>query len=175
MIEAYEATATTHHRRADRFLVQQAAIATHGSTTVRLADGTEHDLGGDWAQVTLFGALSEALGEPVDVTTSMDRLVLLAEKHDVAVLAHYGPGKLVEELFEALVVPGLVGPVFVRDYPRRSPLTGRTARLPVWRRSGTCTYSHRLATGYSDWSTGGARGASPPSPSAASATTRRCG
>ena len=37
---------------------------------------------------------------------------------------HYGPGKLAEELFEELVVPSLVLPTFVRDFPAEtSPLT----------------------------------------------------
>jgi lysyl-tRNA synthetase class 2 len=36
----------------------------------------------------------------------------------------WGPGKLAEELFEELVVPGLRAPTFVRDYPEEtSPLT----------------------------------------------------
>ena len=36
----------------------------------------------------------------------------------------WGPGKLAEELFERLVVPGLVAPTFVRDFPEdTSPLT----------------------------------------------------
>ncbi len=60
----------------------------------------------------------------MDVTTEMQTLVAFAEKCDVPVLAHFGPGKLAEELFEALVVPTLHAPTFVLDYPEETaPLT----------------------------------------------------
>jgi lysyl-tRNA synthetase class 2 len=107
-----------------RDLVQAAAYAVTGSHVVRLHDGTELDLGGQWREVTLYGVLSEALGEEVTVQTPMSRLTEFAAKHDVPVDPVWGPGKLAEELFEALVVPGLVAPTFVRDYPEEtSPLT----------------------------------------------------
>ncbi|MEU4713850.1 lysine--tRNA ligase [Micromonospora purpureochromogenes] len=107
-----------------RNLVQQAAIAVSGSTVVTHADGSEFDLGGEWRSVTLFGVLSEALGEEVTVRTERSRLVDYADKVGLAVDPKWGPGKLAEELFEELVVPGLQAPTFVRDYPEEtSPLT----------------------------------------------------
>ncbi|MBO4205913.1 lysine--tRNA ligase [Micromonospora echinofusca] len=125
MLEAYEAygdydTMATLARQ----LVQEAAVAVSGSTVVTHADGTELDLGGEWRSVTLFGVLSEALGEEVSVTTERARLAQYAEKVGMAVDPKWGPGKLAEELFEELVVPGLREPTFVRDYPEEtSPLT----------------------------------------------------
>ncbi|MER6592973.1 lysine--tRNA ligase [Micromonospora purpureochromogenes] len=107
-----------------RNLVQQAAIAVSGSTVVTHANGHEFDLGGEWRSVTLFGVLSEALGEEVTVRTERSRLVDYADKVGLAVDPKWGPGKLAEELFEELVVPGLQAPTFVRDYPEEtSPLT----------------------------------------------------
>jgi lysyl-tRNA synthetase class 2 len=107
-----------------RELVQEAAWALTGSHTVAHADGTEFDLGGNWLEVTLFGSLSEAIGEEVTVETPHARLVEYAEKHHVDVDPGWGPGKLAEELFEELVVPRLRAPTFVRDYPEEtSPLT----------------------------------------------------
>ncbi|WP_433551839.1 lysine--tRNA ligase [Micromonospora zamorensis] len=107
-----------------RNLVQQAAIAVSGSMVVTHADGREFDLGGEWRSVTLFGVLSEALGEEVTVRTDRSRLVEYADKVGLAVDPKWGPGKLAEELFEELVVPGLQAPTFVRDYPEEtSPLT----------------------------------------------------
>ncbi|MBM7491318.1 lysine--tRNA ligase [Micromonospora luteifusca] len=107
-----------------RNLVQQAAIAVSGSMVVTHADGQEFDLGGEWRSVTLFGVLSEALGEEVTVRTDRSRLVEYADKVGLAVDPKWGPGKLAEELFEELVVPGLQAPTFVRDYPEEtSPLT----------------------------------------------------
>jgi lysyl-tRNA synthetase, class II len=125
MLESYEAYSDYDGMAVlTRELIQNAAVSIFGSTTVTHADGSAFDLGGEWTSITLFGALSEAIGEEVNVTTPMSRLIALANKLDVPVAAHYGPGKLAEELFEALVVPGLVQPTFVRDFPAEtSPLT----------------------------------------------------
>ena len=125
MLEAYQAYGD-YDTMAEltRNLVQQAAIAVSGSTVVTHADGREFDLGGEWRSVTLFGVLSEALGEEVTVRTERTRLVEYADKVGLDVDPKWGPGKLAEELFEELVVPGLQAPTFVRDYPEEtSPLT----------------------------------------------------
>ncbi len=125
MLECYQAY-TDYRGIADltRRLVQNAAIAATGSTTVTLADGSPFDLGGDWPSITLYGAISEALGEEIDITTGMDYLVRTAERLKVSVAPHYGPGKLAEELFEELVANALVAPTFVLDFPAEtSPLT----------------------------------------------------
>ncbi|TDC75706.1 lysine--tRNA ligase [Micromonospora sp. KC606] len=125
MLEAYQAYGD-YDTMAEltRNLVQQAAIAVGGSTVVTHADGREFDLGGQWRSVTLFGVLSEALGEEVTVRTERSRLMEYADKVGVSVDPKWGPGKLAEELFEELVVPGLQEPTFVRDYPEEtSPLT----------------------------------------------------
>ncbi len=125
MLEAYQAygdydTMATLTRE----LVQDAARALSGSLVVTHHDGTEFDLGGTWRSVTLFGVLSGALGEEVSVETPMATLLEYAAKHDLAVDPKWTHGKLVEELFEALVVPGLVQPTFVRDFPEdTTPLT----------------------------------------------------
>jgi lysyl-tRNA synthetase class 2 len=125
MLEAYEAYGDYDSMaRLTRELVQEAAVALGGSTVVTHADGTEFDLGGEWRSVTLFGSLSEAIGEEVTPQTDRARLVQYAEKAGMSVDPKWGPGKLAEELFEELVVPGLRQPTFVRDYPEEtSPLT----------------------------------------------------
>ena len=64
MLEAYEAYGNYDTVAAlVRDLVQGSARAVYGSTVVTHADGSEYDLGGQWREVTLFGAISEALGE----------------------------------------------------------------------------------------------------------------
>ncbi|ASW58047.1 lysine--tRNA ligase [Plantactinospora sp. KBS50] len=125
MLEAYQAYGDYDTMAVlIRELVQAAATAVAGSHVVTHADGTEFDLGGQWRSVTLFGSLSDALGEEVTVRTDRPRLVQYAEKVGLAVDPKWGPGKLAEELFEELVVPGLREPTFVRDYPEEtSPLT----------------------------------------------------
>ncbi|MGV9806432.1 lysine--tRNA ligase [Micromonospora chersina] len=125
MLETYQAYGD-YNTMAEltRNLVQQAALAVAGSTVVTHADGREFDLGGEWRSVSLFGVLSEALGEEVTVRTERTRLVEYADKVGLSVDPKWLPGKLAEELFEELVVPSLQAPTFVRDYPEdTSPLT----------------------------------------------------
>ena len=153
MIESYEAYSDYHGMAVlTRELVQEAAVAVHGSTVVTLADGTEYDVGGDWAQVTLYGSLSEALGEEIGPDTPRERLVAFAEKHEVPVLARYGPGKLAEELFEELVVPSLYAPTFVLDYPEETaPLTRAHRETPgLAEKWDLYVRSFELATAYSE-------------------------
>ncbi|MGV9216182.1 lysine--tRNA ligase [Micromonospora sp. RB23] len=135
-----------------RNLVQQAAIAVSGSTVVTHADGREFDLGGEWRSVSLFGVLSEALGEEVTVRTERSRLVEYADKVGLAVDPKWGPGKLAEELFEELVVPGLQAPTFVRDYPEEtSPLTRAHRSEPgLAEKWDLYVLGFELGTGYSE-------------------------
>jgi lysyl-tRNA synthetase class 2 len=153
MIEAYQAYGDYNSMAVlTRELIQEAAIAVRGSTTVPLADGTDYDLGGEWAQITLYGSLSAALGTEVTPQTPLADLVEFAKLHDVPVLSRYGPGKLVEELFEALVVPGLYAPTFVRDYPEEtSPLTRAHRDVPgLAEKWDLYVRSFELATAYSE-------------------------
>lgn len=132
MLEAYQAYAD-YREMADltRSLIQHAARVVHGSEQVVHHDGTRLDLSGAWHEVTLYGSLSAALGEPVSVETPRSELVEFATKHDLSIDPNWGPGKLAEELFEELVVPGLVQPTFVYDYPAEtSPLTRAHREVP---------------------------------------------
>jgi lysyl-tRNA synthetase, class II len=153
MLEAYQAYGDYNSIAVlTREMVQAAARAVHGSETVVLADGTEFDLGGSWREVSLFGVLSDALGEQVTVETPMVTLVEYADKHDLSVDPKWGPGKLAEELFEELVVPGLVAPTFVRDYPvETSPLTRDHRSVPgLTEKWDLYVQGFELATGYSE-------------------------
>lgn len=153
MLEAYEAygdydTMATLTRE----LVQEAAEAACGSHLVVHADGSELDLRGEWRSVTLYGVLSEALGEEVTVDTDMARLVQYADKVNLAVDPKWGPGKLAEELFEELVVPGLQEPTFVRDYPEETtPLTRAHRERPrLTEKWDLYVLGFELATAYSE-------------------------
>jgi lysyl-tRNA synthetase, class II len=152
MLEAYQAygdydTMATLTRE----LVEAAARALTGSLVVTHYDGTEFDLG-NWSTVTLFGVLSEALGTEVTAETPTAALLEYAAKHDVPVDPHWGRGKLAEELFEALVVPGLIAPTFVRDYPvETSPLTRAHREIPgVAEKWDLYVRGVELATAYSE-------------------------
>jgi lysyl-tRNA synthetase class 2 len=126
MLEAYEAYGDYDTMAAlTQDLVQTAAKDALGTTVVTLPDGEEYDLGGEWARITMYGSLSEAIGEEITPDTSVEHLAALAEKVEISLdpkkLVH---GKLVEELWEHHVGDALHAPTFVRDFPvETSPLT----------------------------------------------------
>jgi lysyl-tRNA synthetase, class II len=132
MLEAYQAYADYNVMQVQvREWIQEAATAVAGSHVVTHFDGTELDLGGEWGSVTLFGALSAALGEEVTVRTDLAQLQRYAEKVDLSVDPKWSAGKLAEELFEHLVQPTLQAPTFVRDYPETTaPLTRAHRETP---------------------------------------------
>src|SRR5262250_1995357 len=66
MLEAYEAYGDYMTMAAlTRDLIQRAAMEGLGTTVLHRADGTEADVAGDWPVKSVYGALSEALGEEV--------------------------------------------------------------------------------------------------------------
>jgi lysyl-tRNA synthetase, class II len=125
MLEAYQAYADYQViATLTRELVQESAEALFGDHIARHHDGTELDLSGEWPQIPLYTAVSEAVGEEVTPETPVEKLHAIAERHDIAVDPAWVPGKVVEEIFEALVQPTLQVPTFVIDYPLdTSPLT----------------------------------------------------
>ena len=101
-------------------LLVASARAVLGSTTVSFA-GYEIPLEGDWTRITLLEAVSAAAGE--HVTLDGIDLPALAERLGVGVDPSWGPGKIVQELFDKLVEPTIIQPTFVVDFPREvSPL-----------------------------------------------------
>ncbi len=153
MLEAYQAYADYNVMQQQvREWIQEAATAVSGSTVVTHYDGTEWDLGGEWASVTLFGSLSAALGEEVTVRTDLAQLQRYAEKHDLSVDPKWSAGKLAEELFEHLVQPTLQAPTFVRDYPEETaPLTRAHRETPgLTEKWDLYVAGFELATAYSE-------------------------
>ncbi|GAB3234901.1 lysine--tRNA ligase [Glycomyces halotolerans] len=153
MLEAYQAYGDYRTvAELTKSLIQGAAESAFGSTTVRLADGSAYDLGGDWNEITLYGALSDALGENVTAATGLDRLRAYADKVELGVDPMWGPGKLAEELFEHLVSGDLHEPTFVYDFPEdTSPLTrGHRSEAGLAEKWDLYVRGFELATGYSE-------------------------
>jgi lysyl-tRNA synthetase class 2 len=153
MLEAYQAYATYDDMAVlTRDLIQQCVRAVFGSTVVRHADGSEHDLGGEWRSVTLHDSVAAAVGESVTPDTSAEELRKIAATHDVALQDSWGAGEIVLELFEKLVEHTLQEPTFVRDYPVEvRPLTRQHRDDPrlaeAW---DLVVFGHELATAYSE-------------------------
>lgn len=154
-LEAYEAW-SDYDGMAEltRALVQEAAEEVFGSTTVALADGTEYDLGGEWATLSLYDSVSSALGEEVTPETSLDALAVLADRVglELSTTKAPTPGKVVELLFEHLVGDRLMAPTFVRDFPvDTSPLTrAHRSRPGVTEKWDLYVRGFELATAYSE-------------------------
>ena len=152
MLEAYQAYGD-YHQMADltQELIQKAALAVAGSTTVTWADGTEYDLGGQWDRLSLYDSLSDASGTLITPETSLTELESLAKKVGID-LAQPTPGKYVEELWEHFVKESLTTPTFVMDYPLdTSPLVRAHRSVPgVVEKWDLYVRGFELATGYSE-------------------------
>ncbi|WP_131742399.1 bifunctional lysylphosphatidylglycerol synthetase/lysine--tRNA ligase LysX [Actinomadura roseirufa] len=106
-----------------RSLVRDAALAALG-TTVVVRDGVEYDLAEPWQEITVYDSVSKALGELITPDTPLRAVHSHAERAGLNFDPEWGQGRIVQELFEALVEEHLAAPTFVRDYPAEtSPLT----------------------------------------------------
>jgi len=121
MLEAYQAYGDYDSMmRLAEELLDQCARAVRGSLRFPVR-GRDLDLTPPWRRITVLGSVSEAVGE--EITLERSDLAGLAEHHGVGVDPAWGPGKLVQELFEKLVEETLFDPTFVCDFPQEvSPL-----------------------------------------------------
>ena len=154
MLEAYQAY-SDYNGIADltQELIQQAAVAVAGSTTVTWADGAEFDLGGEWDRISMYDSLSAASGRAITPETSIDELRALAAEVGVEVPEKVAThGKYVEELWEHFVKDGLERPTFVMDFPvDTSPLVREHRSIPgVVEKWDLYVRGFELATGYSE-------------------------
>ncbi|HZE33296.1 MAG TPA: amino acid--tRNA ligase-related protein, partial [Actinoallomurus sp.] len=153
MLEAYQAygdydTIATLTRE-----IYQAAVVAALGTTVVEHDGQEIDLGGsDWPKVTLYDAVSAAVGEELTTETPIEQVRKLFDLRGLEHNPAWGQGRLVQELFEELVEHTLIQPTFVRDYPLETSPLARTHRdnpllTEKWDLIG---FGTELGTGYSE-------------------------
>ncbi len=153
MVEAYQARQhTTEMADLTQELVQNAAKAvTGGSLVVTLPDGSDYDLGGDWARMDMYESLSEASGHEITPETPLSELQALADAEGVEV-AHATHGKYVEELWEHFNGDELYAPTFVMNFPvDTSPLTRQHRTRPgVVEKWDLYVRGFELATAYSE-------------------------
>ena len=154
MLEAYEAYGDYNTMATlTRELVQGAADDVFGTQVVTLAGGEEYNLGGQWAELSMYGSLSQALGEEITPQTSVAHLEKLCDAADVSVdPKRVNHGKLVEELWEHYVGDALTAPTFVRDFPvETSPLTRDHRELEgIVEKWDLYVRGFELATAYSE-------------------------
>lgn len=153
MLEAY-GTYLDYNDMADltQRMIQSAVVAALGHSVVT-HEGQEIDLGlPEWPRITLYGSVSEALGQEITTETPLEQVRKHADAHDIHWDPKWGQGKLVQEIFEELVEHTLIQPTFVMDYPlETSPLTRQHRDNPLltekWDLIG---FGTELGTAYSE-------------------------
>jgi lysyl-tRNA synthetase class 2 len=131
MLEAYQAFGNMETmRELTESLI--ATVAEEVLGTVELEyQGVRVSLARPWRVAPMAELVSEAAGVDVNVHTPLERLQELCETHGIEPEAGWGPGKLVNELFEKLVEHTLIQPTFVTLYPAEtSPLARRNDADP---------------------------------------------
>jgi lysyl-tRNA synthetase class 2 len=153
MIESYEAYGDWNSMaELTRTLVQDAAKEVFGSHVVKHHDGRELDLGCNWKEISLFDAISDAIGEKVSAQTSNDDLKKIATKLGIKCDPKWVTGKLAEVIFEHAGVDKLTGPTFVKGFPiDTSPLVrAHRETLGIAEKWDLYIEGFELATGYSE-------------------------
>ena len=163
LLEAYQAHAD-YMVWADgcRELIQNAAEAANGSQTVmrfrtdgsdRIADRVEPvDISGVWPVKSVHEAVSEALGEEIDVETSLATLRKLSDAVHIPYRKQWDAGAVVLELYEHLVEDRTEHPTFYIDFPASvSPLTRPHRSKPgLAERWDLVAWGVELGTAYSE-------------------------
>ena len=131
MLELYQAYADYHDMMELTEQLVAAACSELRGTTVISYGGRSLDLTPPWPRATLTDLVAEHAGVEVDIDMDIDKLRGVAESFDVPLEPHWGPGKIILEIYEKTTEHELWGPVFVCDYPEEvSPLARRHRRRP---------------------------------------------
>jgi lysyl-tRNA synthetase class 2 len=102
-------------------MLEQVCIAANGSPAAQFKDNTIQ-FTAPFKRITMVGSLETKLGVNVLELDEAD-LRGLCLKHHIEVAPSMGKGRLIDELFSALVQPELIQPTFVCDFPlEMSPL-----------------------------------------------------
>ncbi|MBF8251721.1 MAG: lysyl-tRNA synthetase, class II [Actinobacteria bacterium] len=153
MIESYQAYGDWKSiADLTRTLVQNAAMAVSGSHIVTHHDGRQADLGGKWREISLYEAISEAVGQNVTALTPLPELKTIATQLGIKIDPKWITGKLAEEIFEHVAKDQLIAPTFVMGFPvDTSPLVRAHRDLPgVAEKWDLYVDGFELATGYSE-------------------------
>lgn len=130
MIEWYE-TYADYTRMMDvaEALVKHLAFKLYGNHEITVGEQTI-DIGGEWPRVRMDEALKEHANILFDTLSDAEVEALLSQ-HNIKLKSEYTRGKALFELFDALVTPHLIAPIWIVDYPRDiSPLAKQHRTQP---------------------------------------------
>ncbi len=153
MLEFYWAYADYHDAmELTETLLKEVALAATGSTTIKF-DGAELEFGNPFARKTMRQMICER--DPNINERELDDLESLrgiAERINISVNQNWGKGKIIMELFEALVESKIQQPTFVIDHPAEvSPLARRKPQDPdLTERFELFIMGKEIANGFSE-------------------------
>ena len=153
MLEFYWAYADYHDAMGlTETLFKELALAVKGSTLINF-DGVELEFGKPFARKTMREMICES--SPDINERHLDDLQSLrgiAERTNISVNQNWGEGKIVMELFEALVENKIQQPTFVIDHPAEvSPLARRKPQEPdLTERFELFIMGNEIANGFSE-------------------------
>ncbi|MGH8924937.1 MAG: lysine--tRNA ligase [Acidimicrobiia bacterium] len=123
MLEAYQAMADYHDiiNLIEEVFVSVVKSITGGTTiTYR---GKPIDFNPPFRRATMLELVSEAVGEPITLHRPLEELLTLARRYGSEAEAGWGPGRLIEAIYDGAVEGNIWEPTFVTDHPKEiSPL-----------------------------------------------------
>jgi lysyl-tRNA synthetase class 2 len=124
MLESYEAFADYNDMMAlVEDVVVACALAANGTTDVDI-DGRSVSLAAPFKRTTMLDAVVEHTGTDFDYDTDIEELRSTANEHGVMPESHWGPGRIVEALFDAAVEHTIWEPTYITEHPIEvSPLS----------------------------------------------------
>lgn len=127
LLEYYQAFADVHEMMdVTEALVCDALLSACGSLTLPY-QGRTLDFTPPWPRVSMLDAVSDRLGESIHDLDEA-RLGRLVASHSLHPRAGTGAGGMLDELFSALVQPGLQDATFVVDFPAETSPLARASR-----------------------------------------------
>ena len=117
MLESYQAFADVYDvMELTEAIIANAARDSLGTTVIDI-DGHSVDLAKPFRRVSMLDLIHEHAGVSVHPSMAVEQVRSIAESLGVESLPHWGPGKIIAELYEATCEKQLVEPTFVVGYP----------------------------------------------------------
>ncbi len=131
MLETYEAYADYNDvMQMTEEMIAYAAQKSLGTTKIRF-QGNEIDLTPPWKRMNLFDAIRTHAGVDFEPISDEEEARKLAKSAGVDASGIVGYGKIVDEVLKTKVVPHLIQPTFLIEYPvELSPLAKRDPENP---------------------------------------------
>ena len=106
-------------------LIKYIAVESTGNLDFKYR-GKNIDLGSGWQKFTMLESIEHYGKVKIDFSTKRTELEKICKDLDIEVSKELGAGKIINEIFEAVVEPKLIQPTFIKDYPTEiSPLAKR--------------------------------------------------